>query len=68
MVPLKVVVLTLQMRTEKKYPTSKNISNTIRKKRRRMKGRSKKIRGRRIKKRGKIRGKGEREEEGEVRV
>jgi hypothetical protein len=40
------------MKTEKKYPTSKNISNFNAKKRRRMRGRSKRIRMRRIKKRG----------------
>jgi hypothetical protein len=51
-VPLNVVVLTSQMRTEKKYPTSRNISNINRRKRRRMRGRSKKIRRRIIKKRG----------------
>jgi hypothetical protein len=45
------------MRTEKKYPTSKNISRRERVGFRRMRGRSKKIRRRRIKKRGRMRGK-----------
>jgi hypothetical protein len=49
-------VAILKMRTEKRYPTSKNISDRDRKKRRRMRGRSKKIRRRRIKKRGRMRG------------
>jgi hypothetical protein len=41
-----------EMKTEKKYPTSKNISKIIKKKRRRMRGRNKKIARRRIKRRG----------------
>jgi hypothetical protein len=55
---LKVVLgkIVLEMRTEKKYLTSKSISKRDGKKRRRMRGRSKKIRRRRIKKRGSVRG------------
>jgi DNA repair photolyase len=56
-VVLRVIVLTLQMRTEKKYPTSKNISNRDREKRRRIRGRSKKIRRRRVKKKKRMGGK-----------
>jgi hypothetical protein len=52
------------MRTEKKFPTSENISNMDRKKRRRMRGRSKRIRRRRIKKRGRMRGRKEEDEVG----
>jgi hypothetical protein len=44
------------MRTEKKYLASKNISKGGRKKRRWMKGRSKRTRRRRVKKRGRMRG------------
>jgi hypothetical protein len=43
-VVLRVIVLTNEMRTGKRYPTSKNISNKDRMKRRRMRGRSKKTR------------------------
>jgi hypothetical protein len=53
----RVLVLTIETRTGKKYPTSKNITKRKRKTRRRMRGRSKKIRRRRIKKRGRMRGK-----------
>jgi hypothetical protein len=56
-VVLRFVVLTIVMRTEKKYPTSKSISKGGRRKRRRMKGRSKKIRRWGIQKRWRMRGK-----------
>jgi hypothetical protein len=52
---LRIPVLIFEMKTEKKFPTSKNISNSIRRKKRRKRGRSKRIRRRRIKKRGKMR-------------
>jgi hypothetical protein len=47
-VPSKIIVLGLQMRMEKKYPTSKNTSKRNRKKRRRTR---RKIRRRRVRKR-----------------
>jgi hypothetical protein len=55
-VVLRMRVLTFGMKMEWKYPTSKNISKIIRKKKRRMRVRSKKIRRRRIKKRGRMKG------------
>jgi hypothetical protein len=51
-VVLSIGVLIIGMKTEWKYPTSKNISERDSRKRRRMRGRSKKIRRRRIEKRG----------------
>jgi hypothetical protein len=65
-VVLNIIVLTIEMKTGRKYPTSENISKRNRKKRRRMRGRSKNIRRRRIKKRGRMKRKKEGEEEGEV--
>jgi hypothetical protein len=49
---LRVGVLTSEMRTEKEYLTSKNISKSNRKNRRRMRRRSKKARRRTVEKKG----------------
>jgi hypothetical protein len=56
-VVLRIIVLTIGMKTEWKYPTSKNISQRDRRRGRRMRVRSEKIRRRRTEKRGRMRGK-----------
>jgi hypothetical protein len=59
-VALILILLTIVMRMEGKYPTLRNISKGGRRKRRRMRGRSKRIRRRRVKKGRRMRGRSKR--------